>query len=348
MLFVKKGQGSVILGKSNIKVFTSIALVVAVLMTLSNRTNALGGSCSRAGASKIVKTVKYDCLKIGKKLTWVKAKTANQQKPSVTTTSVPLSKLQLRTLSEQSRNTSFQIALQEFPEIAQSIAVNETIEMNLLTTSVFGLNTVKPEFFSAPFNQKSKYEEAVSNFEPFDAKVSITILRSTSTTSKPILEESLDITSGFLIVRQENVNVRVYSNSQSSANSPMNLEFRLTRPVVMERGNYLIIFGFEWSRLDVLTLRLWGQESGSNTGGGRSGNLDKKCTYTPTVDAYPAGSAYMGLGVRKWDGNSTTSIGFGTQFRLASSKVTSCIVKGEWGNDIFNPGDLDLALILSN
>jgi hypothetical protein len=348
MLFVKKGQGSVILGKSNIKVFISIALVVAVSMTLSNRTNALGGSCSRAGASKIVKTVKYNCLKIGKKLTWVKAKTANQQKPSVTTTSIPISKLQLRTLSEQSRNTSFQIALQEFPEIAQSIAVNETIEMNLLTTSVFGLNTVKPEFFSAQFNQKSKYEEAVSNFEPFDAKVSITILRSTSTTSKPILEESLDITSGFSIVRQENVNVRVYSNSQASANAPMNLEFRLTRPVVMERGNYLIIFGFEWSRLDVLTLRLWGQESGSNTGGGRSGNLDKKCTYTPTVDAYPAGSAYMGLGVRKWDGNSTTSIGFGTQFRLATSKVTSCIVKGEWGNDIFNPGDLDLALILSN
>jgi hypothetical protein len=348
MLFVKKGQGSVILGKSNIKVFISIALVVAVSLTLSNRTNALGGSCSRAGASKIVKTVKYNCLKIGKKLTWVKAKTANQQKPSVTTTSIPISKLQLRTLSEQSRNTSFQIALQEFPEIAQSIAVNETIEMNLLTTSVFGLNTVKPEFFSAQFNQKSKYEEAVSNFEPFDAKVSITILRSTSTTSKPILEESLDITSGFSIVRQENVNVRVYSNSQASANAPMNLEFRLTRPVVMERGNYLIIFTIEWSRLDVLTLRLWGQESGSNTGGGRSGNLDKKCTYTPTVDAYPAGSAYMGLGVRKWDGNSTTSIGFGTQFRLATSKVTSCIVKGEWGNDIFNPGDLDLALILSN
>ena len=337
-----------ILGKSNIKVFTSIALVVAVLMTLSNRTNALGGSCSRAGASKIVKTVKYDCLKIGKKLTWVKAKTANQQKPSVTTTSVPLSKLQLRTLSEQSRNTSFQIALQEFPEIAQSISVNETITINLLTASVFGLNTVKPEFFSVPFNQKSKYEEAVFSFDPFDAKVSITILRSSSTTSKPIIEESLDIASGFTVVHQERIDVKVFSNSQSSARAPMNLEFRLGRPVVLDRGNYLIIFGFEWSRLDVLTLRLWGQESGSNTGGGRSGNLEKKCTYTPTVDAYPAGSAYMGLGVRRWDGNPTTSIGFGTQFRLAASKVTSCSVKGEWGNDIFNPGDLDLALILSN
>jgi hypothetical protein len=348
MLFVKKGQGSVILGKSNIKVFISIALVIAVSMTLSNRTDALGGSCSRAGASKIVKTVKYNCLKIGKKLTWVKVKTANQQKPSVTTTSVPISKLQLRTLSDATRNTSFQVALQEFPEIAQSITVNETIETNLLTTSVFGLNTVKPEFFSVPFNQKSKYEEAVFSFEPFDAKVLVTILKSISPTSKPILEESLDIASGFSVAYQERVDVKVHSNSQSSASAPMNLEFRLTRPVVMERGNYLIIFGFEWSRLDVLTLRLWGQESGSNTGGGRSGNLDKKCSYTPTVDAYPAGSAYMGLGVRKWDGNSTTSIGFGTQFRLATSKVTACIVKGEWGNDIFNPGDLDLALILSN
>ena len=337
-----------ILGKDNFKVFISIVLVVAVSMMQSDRTSALSGSCSRAGASKTVKTVKYNCRKIGKKLTWVKVKTANEKKPSVSTTPVPVSKLQLRTLSEQSRNTSFQIALQEFPEIAQSIAVNETIEMNLLTTSVFGLNTVKPEFFSVPFNQKSKYEEAVFNFEPFDAKVSITILRSTSATLKPILEESLDITSGFSVAHQEKVDVKVYSNTQSSVNAPMNLEFRLGRPVVLERGNYLIIFGFEWLRLDVLTLRLWGQESGSNVGGGRSGNLDKKCTYTPTVDAYPAGSAYMGLGTRRWDGNSTTSIGFGTQFRLAAAKVSSCIVKGEWGNDIFNPGDLDLALILSN
>jgi len=240
------------------------------------------------------------------------------------------------------------VALQEFPEIAQSITVHETIEINLLTTSVFGLNTVKPEFFSVPFNQKSKYEEAVFSFEPFDAKVSITILKSSSTTAKPILEENLDIASGFSVAHQERVNVKVYSNSQSSASAPMNLEFRLGRSVVLERGNYLIIFGFEWSRFDVLTLRLWGQESGSNAGGGRSGNLDKKCTYTPTVDSYPAGSAYMGLGVRRWDGNQATSIGFGTQFRLAASKVTACIVKGEWGNDIFNPGDLDLALILSN
>lgn len=336
-----------ILGRGNLKVFLSIVLVAAVSMTQSERTNALGGSCSRSGASKTIKTVKYECRKIGKKLAWVKVKTANQQNPSVSTIPVPISKLQLRTLSEQSRNTSFQIALQEFPEIAQSIAVNETIEMNLLTTSVFGLNTVKPEFFSVPFNQKSKYEEAVFNFEPFDAKVSITILRSTSTTFKPILEESLDITSGFSIVGQESVNVRVYSNAQASANAPMNLDFRLGRPVVLERGTYLIIFGFEWSRLDVLTLRLWGQESGSNVGGGRSGNLEKTCTYTPTIDAYPAGSAYLGLGTRRWDGNPTTSIGFGTQFRLAAAKVSSCIVKGEWGNDIFNPGDLDLALLLS-
>ena len=295
-----------------------------------------------------MRTIRYVCRQSGRKLVWIKDPITREQKPTLSTTTVPTSKIQIRTLSDATRNTSFQVALQEFPEIAQSISVNETITINLLTASVFGLNTVKPEFFSVPFNQKSKYEEAVFSFDPFDAKVSITILRSSSTTSKPIIEESLDIASGFTVVHQERIDVKVFSNSQSSARAPMNLEFRLGRPVVLDRGNYLIIFGFEWSRLDVLTLRLWGQESGSNTGGGRSGNLEKKCTYTPTVDAYPAGSAYMGLGIRRWDGNPTTSIGFGTQFRLAASKVTSCSVKGEWGNDIFNPGDLDLALILSN
>jgi len=331
--------------------FSSVALLATFFIFSLNQygsVSATAESCKRLGASKSVRTVRYVCRQSGRKMVWVKAPIIREQKPVLSTTTVPTNKIQLRTLSDATRNTSFQVALQEFPEIAQSITVNETIEINLLTTSVFGLNTVKPEFFSVPFNQKSKYEEAVFSFEPFDAKVSITILKSSSTTAKPILEENLDIASGFSVAHQERVNVKVYSNSQSSASAPMNLEFRLGRSVVLERGNYLIIFGFEWSRFDVLTLRLWGQESGSNAGGGRSGNLDKKCTYTPTVDSYPAGSAYMGLGVRRWDGNQATSIGFGTQFRLAASKVTACIVKGEWGNDIFNPGDLDLALILSN
>ena len=49
-----------------------------------------------------------------------------------------------------------------FATIAAIILLNETITINLLTASVFGLNTVKPEFFSVPFNKKANTKKQYS------------------------------------------------------------------------------------------------------------------------------------------------------------------------------------------
>jgi hypothetical protein len=250
-------------------------------------------------------------------------------------------------MTNRERNTSFQIALQEMPEIAQSIVVAEAFEFNKVATSIYGLNTVKPEFFTVPFNQKSKFEEAKFSFDPFDAVVTVSVWKSNDVNGSPIVAETVDVASGFTSIFSERVKARIEQNSPISSSAPMNLEILLGRPVTLERGSYLIVLGFEWTRLDVLTVRLWGQESGTNTAGGKSDDAVKNCTYTPIIDSYPNGKAYMGLGAGKWNGDPASSIGFGTRFRPATAKVTSCIVKGEWGNDIFNPGDLDIALIRS-
>ena len=332
-----------------------VVLILTALTCLSvlggaSEASALSGQCPRAGMTKTVRSVQYQCRRTGSKLNWaqVKARSSQTQASASTTTTLPAPRTQFRTLTNQTRNTSFQIALQEMPEIAQSFVVSEEFDFNKVATGVYGLNTVKPEFFTVPFNQKSKYEESKFDFDPFDADVTVSIWRSDRASGAPVIEDSFDLASGFTQIFSSKVRGKVEKNSPVANLAPMNLELHLGRSVTLSRGVYVIVLGFQWSRLDVLTVRLWGQENGTNTVGGKSGDAVKNCTYTPTTDSYPEGRAYMGLGVQRWNGDPASSIGFGTRFRLATAKVTSCIVKGEWGNDIFNPGDLDIALIRSS
>ena len=332
-----------------------VVLILTALTCLSvlggaSEASALSGQCPRAGMTKTVRSVQYQCRRTGSKLNWaqVKARSSQTQASASTTTTLPAPRTQFRTLTNQTRNTSFQIALQEMPEIAQSFVVSEEFDFNKVATGVYGLNTVKPEFFTVPFNQKSKYEESKFDFDPFDADVTVSIWRSDRASGAPVIEDSFDLASGFTQIFSSKVRGKVEKNSPVANLAPMNLELHLGRSVTLSRGVYVIVLGFQWSRLDVLTVRVWGQENGTNTVGGTSGDAVKNCTYTPTTDSYPEGRAYMGLGVQRWNGDPASSIGFGTRFRLATAKVTSCIVKGEWGNDIFNPGDLDIALIRSS
>ena len=318
--------------------------------------SALSGPCTRAGQVRTVKSVKYECKKTSGRLRWAKsttsvsksasgaAATATTTPATTTTTKVaPTDTIVLRTLTDQKRNTTFQIALQEFPEIAQGIVVETPITFNVLLASLYGLNTVQPEFFRVPFNQKSLYEKATTTFEPFDATVTISVWRAAA--GAGAFTDTLDLTSGFTAVHQEAVPVTIKQNPPPNMMAPMSIEMKLSKSVDLAAGAYVIVFGFEWKNYGVLTIRLWGQESGTNTVGGKGGGAVKNCTYTPTQDAYPSGKAWAGLGVRRWNGEPDSSIGFGPRFSLATAKVTACIVVGEWGNDIFNPGDLDIALV---
>lgn len=335
-----------ILGLRKLNRVLRFVFVCSVLCAgLTSSASASTGLCKRVGSVQVVKSVKYVCTKSAGKLRWVKA---NNPTKSVTATPsksvVPLESVVLRTLTNGMRNTSFQISLQEFPEIAQGITVDVPLSFNVLQASVYGVNTVQPEFFRVPFNQKSQYERALTNFEPFDASVSVTIWRASVGPSS--LTESIDLAQGFIKVHSENVVSKVSPNTPSTLQAPMNLEMKLSQFVDLAPGAYVVVLGFEWKNLGILTVRLWGQESGANTVGGKGGGAVKACTYVPTPDAYSGGRAWAGLGITRWDGDPASSIGFGTKFVAATAKVTSCIVAGEWGNDIFNPGDLDLALVM--
>lgn len=306
---------------------------------------ASSNSCTRANATKTVAGVRYTCTLVSSKLRWVaKSAKAGARTGVVSTTTLPkpTETVVHRTLSNALRNTTFQIALQQFPELAQGIALDSPITFNSLRMSVYGLNTVKPEFFAVPFNQKSQYEEAKMTFDPFEATVSVNVLRASA------FGDAIDVSTGFESIFTERVTTTIRPSAVPTASAPMNLVLPLSKKLELAAGSYLIVLSFEWTNLGVLTVRLWGQESGTNTAGGKGGDLTKACSYTPTTDAYPQGRAYAGLGLRQWNGQADSTIGFGTRFVPATAKVTACIVRGEWGNDIFNPGDLDIALVLKN
>ena len=296
-------------------------------------------TCSRVGAVKTIRDKKYKCQFASGKKIW-KILPKNSTQGSLTSNDEVF-----RTLYADARNTSFQISLQEFPEIGQSFQISSPISFNTVGLSVYGANIVDPEFFNVPFSQKSQFERAAFWFESFDAKVVVSIWRNVA--SSPIADQ-FDLANGFELMKKEDVLVKLGPSSTyfgGSKSAPFNVELKLNSDVSLVSGEYVIILSFQWDDIRYLTIRFWGQESGSNTVGGKGGGMAKNCTYTQTPDAYPAGRAYAGLGISRWNGDPRSSIGFGQKFKLATAKVSSCIVMGEWGNDIFNPGDLDLVLL---
>ena len=71
---------------------TVLVLALAVSSTSASTAPKPGASCSRAGATKIVKGLKYTCVKKGKNSTWgagVANNTSNSQTTTTTTTTIP-------------------------------------------------------------------------------------------------------------------------------------------------------------------------------------------------------------------------------------------------------------------
>lgn len=71
---------------------TVLVLALAVSSTSASTAPKPGASCSRAGATKIVKGLKYTCVKKGKKSTWgagVANNKSNSQATTTTTTTIP-------------------------------------------------------------------------------------------------------------------------------------------------------------------------------------------------------------------------------------------------------------------
>ncbi|MFZ9523492.1 MAG: hypothetical protein ACO286_08535, partial [Ilumatobacteraceae bacterium] len=74
---------------SSISAATVLVLALAVGSTSASVAPKPGSSCSPAGATKIVKGLKYTCVKKGKKSTWGAGVATKTAKSQTTTTTIP-------------------------------------------------------------------------------------------------------------------------------------------------------------------------------------------------------------------------------------------------------------------
>ncbi|MFM7880078.1 MAG: hypothetical protein ACKO80_07265, partial [Acidimicrobiaceae bacterium] len=74
---------------ATISASTVLVLALTVGSTSASTAPKPGASCSPAGATKIVKGLKYTCVKKGKKSTWGAGVVAKTSKSQTTTTTIP-------------------------------------------------------------------------------------------------------------------------------------------------------------------------------------------------------------------------------------------------------------------
>ena len=78
---------------ATISASTVLVLALAVSSTSASTAPKPGASCSPAGATKIVKGLKFTCVKKGKKSTWGAGVATKTSKPQTTTTTIPADSL---------------------------------------------------------------------------------------------------------------------------------------------------------------------------------------------------------------------------------------------------------------
>jgi len=124
----------------------------------------------------------------------------------------------------------------------------------------------------------------------------------------------------------------------------------LAPQVVLAPGTYFASFGFDLANKQIMVLRFAGQQNGTyKLGGYKHDVAGVPCQYTPTKDSYPGGQSYrLSLAqTQPASGPFPGTVGFGTPFSVATTKVTECVVLGLYGEDnmVWNPGDLQMEII---
>ena len=238
---------------------------------------------------------------------------------------------------------AFQVSLQTFPELAQSLVLDRPIDVSEIRLSISHAMIVQPEYFSTPLVSQWQYYVIEPNFGPLTFDVTTTIYRSTG---GELVSDFLDVTTGFEKVFSTDSTVvmdKTIGFGNGWNNQP-NVSIDLGEGARLDAGAYLVNMSFSWEDRNIFTLRLFGRQAGDNMRSGYDQKNRGDCVYTPAEDMYPQGRAYTGLGTGPWDGTAEGSIGLGTTFRPAKAKVTDCVKPGQF-NDIWNQGDIYLALV---
>jgi hypothetical protein len=288
------------------------------------------------------------------------ASVGSDEAPTPMTRRPSASGLVHRTVPQWRLNTAFFWNPRFSPEIAQTIVVDQGLELREVH---FGINRVTyitdPDYWSKPMHERGFNETTVFDRSNIAANVTVSIWR--------ILDLEHDPEGSSLLIDDEDSFVLIASETM-----PMSLHARMSpevmnaavlpTPMELSAGRYLISLHVEVEDPNILTLFFSGRESGTNTLANVFGmEIPTSCweeggfKYTFSENLYPEGRAYVRAG-----GGFTEAAQFDPKFRFVrepglpnslqdvfnehTAKVSECskLGGGPENPDIMNPGDLDL------
>jgi hypothetical protein len=237
---------------------------------------------------------------------------------------------------KEKRNSYFGVSPTNFPELGQTFEVKKSISISRVQISPTMISrAISIDFFSGEEYALDKVENKFSG-KPIKARTTLTIYKWGGAGKPP---EYFDLSQGFSQIHSQNF------KKPLAVGKPFVLN--LNKKVKLEKGIYFIVYGFNFPDKRIIEVRFAGQENGTNTMGGLNYDKPFDCKYKMTKDRSPGFMSYITDSKdRPKTGEFPGTVGFGTSFRRAVTKITECAVLGVYGNEnmIWNPGDLDLIL----
>jgi hypothetical protein len=245
----------------------------------------------------------------------------------------PALRVLLHTVAEGATNTIFNWS--PWNQLAQSILVNDPVEVHAVRIRAMDLYTIPPGWWDLPLDERGKQLGWTDRAAGIRGVVTVEIYRSIGDEE---LGSPVDIVTQLELLGSTTTEMTFDVGSDVPP-----AELVLDQPLTLPAGRYLVAIRLSLDDGDIYAINLAGRQSGDNTVGGPAQDRPTDCVYEPSEDLYPEGRAYL-RGSPQFQTPPGTPIEFEATFHLDQAKVEECVVLGQYDAP-FNQGDLDLALV---
>jgi len=276
---------------------------------------------ANAKVTVVVKGTTLRCKKGKGGFFWRVVKTAGNQGPSAPT----LGPVQRLSVVPQGGNNALFTMNQRFgPELGQTVTLSQPIALESLTLDPRCITRVPLNYYSGQ-NQDHSLEQFTCNYPDIETTLTTSIYR--------ISDQFTQNPSRFFVSELTPV-YKATSKQTMRLEAPFTV--MLSPAVRLDPGYYAITFGFELTDPNINTIWFGGHNHNEGP--------QPACVRNPTSDIYTQGSAYRGEPNNTYTGLADNFRGFANMFLMHTSKVQSCIVVGNFTDDVFVNGDLNLVL----
>ncbi len=221
-------------------------------------------------------------------------------------------------------NALFTMNQRFLPEIAQTVTLTQPISLESLTLDPRCITLVPLEYYSGQ-DQNHSLEQFTCNYPSIESTITTSIYK--------ISDQFTGAESRLFI---SNLTPVYTAKSQQTIQLESPLTVRLDPAIRLDSGYYAFVFGFELTNPNINTVWFYGHQHNDGP--------QPACVSDPQSDIYSTGSAYRGEPSRPYTGLADNFRGFSNLFIMHTAKVQSCIVVGNYTDDVFAKGDLNLNL----